>query len=70
MVADEPSVLAHDPGGRRKPAWSADSQVSAKLSDCGRYRYALAKIWDETRPPVMFLMMNPSVAGVEHAIQR
>ncbi|KRC18091.1 DUF1643 domain-containing protein [Acidovorax sp. Root219] len=62
-----PSVSAHDPGGRRKPAWPVDSRVCAQFSDCGRYRYALTEVWDEKRPTVMFLLMNPSVAGVEHA---
>lgn len=34
----------------------------AELSECGRYRYKLWRIWDQETPPVMFLMLNPSTA--------
>ena len=34
----------------------------AELSDCRRYRYALWRIWDETKPTVMFIGLNPSTA--------
>ena len=57
----------HDPGGKRKPKWPADSVVTPTFSECMRYRYGLAEIWDDALPLVMFLMMNPSVAGTEHA---
>lgn len=59
--------MKHDPGGKRRPKWPADSEVEAKFSDCERYRYFLSEIWDRQRPLVMFLMMNPSVAGHEYA---
>jgi hypothetical protein len=67
---DKPSsmrVTSHDPGGRKKPKWPPESVVAAKFSDCTRYRYELTEIWDKKLPLVMFLMMNPSVAGYEHA---
>jgi hypothetical protein len=35
---------------------------SAVLSDCGKYRYELSRTWDELKPKVMFLMLNPSTA--------
>jgi hypothetical protein len=35
---------------------------SAVLSECGNYRYELSRIWDTTKPMVMFLMLNPSTA--------
>ena len=58
----------HDPGGRSKPRWPAGSIVRARFSDCGCYRWELEEIWDDTPCPLaMWLMMNPSVAGVEHA---
>ena len=59
--------MTHDPGGRRKPRWPPDSVVTAEFSDCERYRYCLSEVWETGRPLVMFLMMNPSVAGPEHA---
>jgi hypothetical protein len=59
--------MEHDPGGKKKPRWPPDSVVKAKFSECGRYRYGLSEIWKKGRPLVMFLMMNPSVAGLDHA---
>lgn len=34
----------------------------AELSSCRRYRYALWRTWDDTRPRVMFIGLNPSTA--------
>ncbi|WP_298915542.1 DUF1643 domain-containing protein [uncultured Roseobacter sp.] len=34
----------------------------AAYSDCGNYRYRLTRVWDETRPKVNFIMLNPSKA--------
>ena len=34
----------------------------AELSPCRTYRYALWRIWDETKPKVMFIGLNPSTA--------
>ena len=65
MVSAAP--IPHDPGGRSKPPWPADSRVKVRFSTCLRYRYELSEIWDPRLPRVMFLMMNPSVAGIEHA---
>ena len=59
--------MKHDPGGKRKPKWPPDSTVTPKFSECMRYRYGLAEIWDDALPLVMFHMMNPSVAGPDHA---
>ncbi|CAN7475014.1 DUF1643 domain-containing protein [Acidovorax sp. LjRoot118] len=58
---------ADDPGGRRKPAWPAGSEIDAEFSECGMYRYALEEVWNADLPLVMFLMMNPSVASIAHA---
>jgi hypothetical protein len=61
------SLVIHDAGGKRKPKWPSDSVVTAKFSECKKYRYELTEIWDETLPLVMFVMMNPSVAECEHS---
>ncbi len=34
----------------------------AIISECGKYRYQLSRIWDESKPKVMFIMLNPSTA--------
>ena len=38
------------------------TQSGADFSDCGRYRYKLWRTWDDIRPDVMFIMLNPSTA--------
>jgi hypothetical protein len=35
---------------------------TADISDCGKYRYWLTRCWDRSRPPLMFIMLNPSTA--------
>ncbi len=35
---------------------------SAHFSRCGRYRYALWRTWDEKRPTMLFIGLNPSTA--------
>jgi hypothetical protein len=44
----------------------------ADISTCGNYRYALARIWDESKSLIMFVMLNPSKAdeGQENTIIR
>lgn len=40
-----------------------EQEVSgAKFSDCGKYRYALWRKWDSTKPFIMFIGLNPSTA--------
>lgn len=38
---------------------------SAVVSKCGRYRYELRRVWDEAKPPVLFIGLNPSTADAE-----
>ena len=38
------------------------NQSGASFSACERYRYSLWRIWDESRPVVNFVMLNPSTA--------
>ena len=35
----------------------------ALFSDCRKYRYALWRIWDKSKPLVMFIGLNPSTAN-------
>lgn len=35
---------------------------NAELSECGTYRYLLARQWDQQAPALGFLMLNPSTA--------
>ncbi|MBB5188721.1 hypothetical protein HNQ57_003012 [Zhongshania antarctica] len=35
----------------------------AKLSECRKYRFALWRIWDDSKPHVMFIGLNPSTAN-------
>jgi len=37
----------------------------ALISKCKQYRFTLTRIWDQTRWPVMFIMLNPSTADAE-----
>jgi hypothetical protein len=37
----------------------------ARISKCGKYRFALVRSWDKSKPFVMFMMLNPSTADAE-----
>ncbi len=37
----------------------------AVISECGKYRYQLWRIWDETLPLVLWIMHNPSTADAD-----
>ena len=39
--------------------------TTADLSADGRYRYTLTRCWDETKPAVLFVMLNPSTADAD-----
>ncbi|WP_243286694.1 DUF1643 domain-containing protein [Geothrix terrae] len=62
-----PTAHTHDPGGKVRPEWPADSKVTAVFSECGQYRYQLREIWDESRPLILWLLMNPSVACPDYS---
>lgn len=38
----------------------------AILSECGLHRYQLSRIWDENKPQVLFIMLNPSKADASN----
>ena len=37
----------------------------AEFSKCGKYRYVLWRIWDESKPIAMCIGLNPSTANHE-----
>lgn len=45
---------------------SVFSQDSGALfSDCGKYRFVLWRTWDDNKPKIMFIGLNPSTANEE-----
>lgn len=42
-----------------------DERAGAVFSDCERYRYRLWRVWDESKPKLCFVMLNPSTATHE-----
>ena len=40
--------------------------ANAVISECGKYRYSLTRIWDESKPKVMFIMLNSSTANANN----
>ena len=38
------------------------SDTGAVISPCTQYRYALWRVWDESKAPLVFIMLNPSTA--------
>lgn len=62
-----PTSPKHDPGGKVRPAWPADSTVTAVFSECQQYRYQLREIWEAAKPLVLWLLMNPSVACTDYS---
>ena len=61
------TATKHDAGGKSRPAWPSDSKVSARFSECRQYRYELTEVWDKSKPIVLWILMNPSVACLEYA---
>lgn len=39
------------------------NKSGAEFSACKKFRYALWRVWDETKPLVMFVGLNPSTAN-------
>jgi hypothetical protein len=37
----------------------------AVISDCGRYRYRLRHTWNDERPPMVWVLLNPSTADAD-----
>lgn len=37
-------------------------RLGARFSHCRRYRYRLWRTWDDRKPPIVYIMLNPSNA--------
>jgi hypothetical protein len=61
------TTIKHDADGKSRPAWPVGSKVSADFSECDQYRYELSEVWDQSKPLVLWILMNPSVACVDYA---
>ena len=63
------NAALHDPGGKVHVRWPDDSKITPVFSACGRYRYELQEVWDTKRRVWLWVLMNPSVAGLEFSDQ-
>lgn len=53
--------------------FSTAGDRGAAISDCGRYRYLLWRVWDAKEPVLGWIMLNPSTADADtddHTIRR
>lgn len=51
---------------QNKPRNATNAVIaSAVISDCEKYRYSLTRVWDDNKPRVLFIMLNPSTADAE-----
>ena len=40
-------------------------QKAAVISECGKYRYSLSRVWDQNKNCVLFILLNGSTADAE-----
>lgn len=45
--------------------WERDGGRGALISECGHYRYRLWRLWDDLRPIMVWVMLNPSTADAD-----
>lgn len=57
--------MVEAPTPRKAKPTKAKYPGGAEFSPCGRYRYTLWRVWDDTLPWVAFCMLNPSAAGAD-----
>lgn len=63
MPTSNSNILVHNPGGKVRRALHDGVTGTAVFGGKAReYRYRLSRTWDETKPHVFFVMMNPSTA--------
>lgn len=54
----EPSVRQEG----RANLWDVDNGSGALISECGKYRYRLWRLWNADQPVMVWVMLNPSTA--------
>jgi len=53
------------PPDLRDPPWRLPSARGAQFSPCRAFRYHLWRTWSPLRPPLLFILLNPSTADEE-----
>ncbi|UTC29641.1 hypothetical protein BAJUN_00110 [Bajunvirus bajun] len=46
-------------------AFGHEIAKDALISECGQYRYYLTRLWDPTKPILIWIMLNPSTADAD-----
>jgi hypothetical protein len=63
IMSSTSTIARHSAGTSRPLAVSLDSRSHAVFGgEDHRYRYRLSRIWDAQAPPVLWVLMNPSIA--------
>jgi hypothetical protein len=60
-----PNRVARDLGSHIPNGLHNYMKMSAVISPCKQYRYELRRVWDESKPLVLFVCLNPSTADAE-----
>ena len=63
MISDKKMIAVDSAPIAANPMLSASADFGAEFSDDRKYRYALWRIWDRTKPLAMFVGLNPSTAN-------
>lgn len=64
-MADLFGQASHDPGCKQLYRWPTGSEIAAEFSPCDQFRWSLTETWDATLPLWLWLLMNPSGAGLQ-----
>jgi hypothetical protein len=61
ITTDQPTSVSPLAQNGLLSAFAVES--GAKFSDCRKYRFVLYRIWDKSKPMIMFVGLNPSTAN-------